>query len=265
MTTLVQGLSPTQRERFEARGLVKVEHVVPRRVAEDMASRLWGELARKHHIHRSERRTWRIERPAQLRAIQDSGAFRGMGSPEIVAILDDLMGRGRWERPDHWGQPLVCFPRNAGRWDVPHQSWHLDLPAEPKWQGKLVGRLFLILAPLAQRGGGTLVAAGSHRIVQALVDETAELQSSSQMRKRLQSKSRWFADLMAPRRLGEPDRIGRFMGAETVIDGVPLQVEEMTGEPGDLYLMHPAALHAAAPNVLSEPRLVLAQFVMPKP
>jgi ectoine hydroxylase-related dioxygenase (phytanoyl-CoA dioxygenase family) len=55
------------------------------------------------------------------------------------------------------------------------------------------------------------------------------------------------------------------MEAETVVDGVPLQVEEMTGEPGDLYLMHPAALHAAAPNVLSEPRLVLAQFVMPKP
>jgi hypothetical protein len=54
------------------------------------------------------------------------------------------------------------------------------------------------------------------------------------------------------------------MSAATNVDGVPVRVEEMTGDPGDLFLMHPAALHAAAPNVLEAPRLVLAQFVYPK-
>jgi ectoine hydroxylase-related dioxygenase (phytanoyl-CoA dioxygenase family) len=263
MTTAVLGLSADQRRAFDERGLVKLPRAIARSAAEEMAQRLWAELARRHHIHRRERKTWRIERPADLRAIQDSDAFRAMASPTVVAALDELMGRGGWERPPHWGQPLVCFP-SQHRWDVPHKSWHLDLPAEPRWQGKLVGRIFAIVAPLEPQGGGTLVAIGSHRIVQALVDDARELQSSADMRRRLQSKSRWFADLMAPTRLGELKRIERFMESETVVDGVPLRVDEMTGEPGDVFFMHPAVLHAAAPNVLTEPRLVLSQFVMPK-
>jgi ectoine hydroxylase-related dioxygenase (phytanoyl-CoA dioxygenase family) len=47
------------------------------------------------------------------------------------------------------------------------------------------------------------------------------------------------------------------------VDGVEVRVEEMTGDPGDIWLMHPAALHAAAPNVREAPRLVLAQLVLP--
>ena len=42
------------------------------------------------------------------------------------------------------------------------------------------------------------------------------------------------------------------------------QVAEMTGDPGDVWLMHPNAVHAGAPNVLEAPRLVLTQFVLPK-
>jgi ectoine hydroxylase-related dioxygenase (phytanoyl-CoA dioxygenase family) len=54
------------------------------------------------------------------------------------------------------------------------------------------------------------------------------------------------------------------MDRATRVAGVPLQVEEMTGQPGDLYLMHPRALHAGAPNATDQPRLVLSQFVLPK-
>lgn len=35
------------------------------------------------------------------------------------------------------------------------------------------------------------------------------------------------------------DRIQRCMNDDTVIDGVPLRVVELTGEPGDVVLMHP--------------------------
>ena len=54
------------------------------------------------------------------------------------------------------------------------------------------------------------------------------------------------------------------MAAPTVVNGVPVQVTEIVGEPGDLWLMHPAALHTLAPNVLETPRLVLAQFIYPR-
>lgn len=250
-------------ETFEARGIVRLPGAVPRRTAEEMAERLWQELARKHGARRREPATWRPERPSGFASLQKSGVFKAMASPDVRAVLDDLLGRDKWEQPTSWGQPLVCFPRNFGRWDVPHQSWHLDLPADPKRHAMMVGRLFAVLAPLHAQGGGTLVAAGSHRLVAKLADGARVQQSSSMMRKRLQSEHRWFADLMSLDK-SRDDRIARFMKVATDVKGVPCQVEEMTGEPGDVYLMHPAALHAAAPNVLEAPRMVLAQFVYPK-
>jgi ectoine hydroxylase-related dioxygenase (phytanoyl-CoA dioxygenase family) len=259
MTTVLQGLSRQDRQRFDERGLVKLPGLVARRTAEQMADRLWQELARRHHIQRRDRATWRTERPADFKSLRKTDAFRTMATPEMRAVLDGLLGRG-WLEPDAWGQPLVCFPTQH-RWDVPHRHWHLDLPAHPERFRLLVGRLFLILAPLRARGGGTLVATGSQRLVEALSDRADVELSSSAMRKHL-AQHRWFAELMSPTR--DFDRAERFMAAPTAIDGVVVQVEEMTGEPGDVFLMHPAALHAAALNALDEPRLVLTQFVYPK-
>jgi len=260
------GLSHEQRQRFDERGLVRLDRAVPPRLAEEMADRLWQGLGRKHGAQRRAPSTWRTERPASFQALQKSGAFKGMASPRVRTMLDDLLGRDAWTAPPHWGQPLVCFPKAHSRWDVPYQSWHLDLPADPTRFSMMVGRLFLILAPLRPQGVGTLVATGSHRIVQRLANRAGDQQSSSAMRKRLQAEHRWFADLMSPDPAGDKSRgrVARFMETATEVSHVPLQVEEMTGEPGDLYLMHPAVLHAAAPNLLDAPRLVLSQFVMPK-
>jgi hypothetical protein len=257
------GLSRADRERFDERGLVKLPGLVARAAVEDMVDRLWRTLASKDGARRGEPKTWRVEQPAQWRALQDSDAFKAMGGPAVRAVLDDLMGRDRWEAPEHWGQPLVRFPRPHGRWDVPTQAWHLDLPANPDNRNRLVGRVFLLLAPLRPQGGGTLVALGSHRIVERLMDRAGDRLSSADVRKQLKDHHRWFHDLMTPDKTRR-DRAAGFMEAETQVDGVALQVEEMVGEPGDVLLMHPLALHAGAPNMLAEPRLALTQFVMPK-
>ena len=62
----------------------------------------------------------------------------------------------------------------------------------------------------------------------------------------------------------DDDRTARFMDQEERVDGVACQVAEMTGEPGDVWLMHPNILHNSAPNALETPRLALTQFVAPK-
>lgn len=46
-----------------------------------------------------------------------------------------------------------------------------------------------------------------------------------------------------------------------VIRGVPVRVEELTGEAGDVIVMHPRLLHAVAPNTLDTPRMMLLQFL----
>ena len=52
------------------------------------------------------------------------------------------------------------------------------------------------------------------------------------------------------------------MAEGAVVGGVAVRVDEMTGEAGDLILMHPAVLHASAPNARERPRLALAATVM---
>lgn len=261
MTTLTQVLSKAQRVQFEERGLLKLEGFVPRRTAETMADTLWKELARQHHIHRRDPSTWTKERPTQFPALKTSGGFRALASPDVRALADELLGRGQWVEPPYWGQPLVAFPTQQ-RWEIPHKNWHLDLPAHPERFRLPIARLFLLLAPLAPRGGGTLVAAGSHRLVERLADQAGAELSSSAMRKHLLATHRWFGELMSPTR--DFSRAERFMGRPTVVDGVPVQVEEITGEPGDLYLMHAAALHTLSPNNREQPRLALAQSIFPK-
>jgi ectoine hydroxylase-related dioxygenase (phytanoyl-CoA dioxygenase family) len=261
MTTLAQSLTKEQRQRFDDRGLVKLEGFVPRKTAEMMADRLWQELARGHKIHRRDRSTWTQERPMDFKALQKSGAFRALATPEVRSLADELIGRGQWVEPPYWGQPLVCFPTQH-RWDVPHKNWHLDLPAHPQRFRLPIARFFLLLAPLKRGGGGTLVVTGSHRLVEGLADQAQAELPSSAMRKQLLGQHRWFGELMSQTR--DFSRVERFMAAPALVDGVPVQVEEITGEPGDLWLMHAAALHTSSPNNRDEPRLALAQSIFPK-
>lgn len=255
------GLTPDERGAFEARGFVKLPGAVSRSAVAGMADRLWAELARKDGVQRGSPSTWRQERIFGFQALQASGAFKAMASPRVRAALDDLLGA--WFEPADWGQPLVCFPGAGEAWNVPRQDWHFDGPIDPAPRRALIGRVFLILEPLRPQGGGTLVATGSHRIAAALADAAGVQQSSSDMRKRLQGLHPWFADLMH----GEdgPERTARYMERETTVSGVPLRLEEMTGEPGDVWLMHHNALHGGSPNVLDRPRLALSQFVQPRP
>jgi len=253
------GLTEDERRRFHERGLVRLDGFVPAATAEAMAERLWADLARRQGIQRQAPGAWRVERPFRFQALQAYGAFDAMATPAMTALLDDLMGRDRWAAPVHWGQPLVCFP-TPGEWDLPHVGWHLDGPCDPVPRRTMVGRLFLIVAPLEARGGGTLVATGSHRLVEANADRAGVQLNSAESRRRLRAEHPWFDELMSPGR----GRIARFMDAEAEAGVVAPRVEEMTGQPGDLFLMHPRALHAAAPNKADRPRLVVTQFVAPR-
>ena len=256
-------LSAEQRRRFDERGLVRLEGLIARDATEAMANRLWQEMARKHGIRRGDPATWRKERPAQFGPFQKTGAFNAMATPELRGVLDDLIGQDFWDEPRGWGLPLVCFPTESGPWDVPHKIWHLDLTPDPRRVDMMVGRVFVLLAPLRAKGGGTLVATGSHRVVARMTAGLGAQLSSLEVRKRLVQAHAWFADLMATPRPGD-DRVARFMASATVADGVPLQVEEITGEPGDVFLMHPHALHGLSANTLDAPRLALTQTICPK-
>jgi hypothetical protein len=71
----------------------------------------------------------------------------------------------------------------------------------------------------------------------------------------------WLCGLWKPGDGG--DRAQRYMNDGTIIDGVPLRVVELTGEPGEVILLHCDCVHAAAPNRLTEPRMMLTGMAGP--
>jgi hypothetical protein len=46
------------------------------------------------------------------------------------------------------------------------------------------------------------------------------------------------------------------MDRETIVEGAPLRVVELTGRPGDMVFCHPLVIHCAAPNRGTRPRFV---------
>ncbi len=46
------------------------------------------------------------------------------------------------------------------------------------------------------------------------------------------------------------------MDRETIVEGVPLRVAELTGEPGDMVFCHPLMVHCVAPNRGTRPRFM---------
>lgn len=52
------------------------------------------------------------------------------------------------------------------------------------------------------------------------------------------------------------------MGSSHEVDGVPIEIIEMAGEPGDVFVTHLQVFHCAAPNATDTPRLMLGKAVM---
>ena len=250
-------LTPEQRDEFRDLGLVRLRSAIAPADVDQMCDLLWSALAR-HGIYREAPETWISERVTGIQAATRSQAFAAMGGAVVCSALDDLFGPSVWKRPPRWGQPLVTFPTER-KWDVPHSSWHLDANAmrsSTKLPGVVV---FTYLASVPERGGGTVVVAGSHRIVAdfaAELDPTDEGRSAD-VRRALKSAEPWLRGLWS--RDDDVDRVRRFMVEGGVIRGIPVRVIELTGEPGDVIIWHPWLFHAAASNSLSHPRLMLRQ------
>ena len=253
MTTL----TAEQRDALETRGLVRLPGAIDPRDAAAMADRLWATLAAKHGIQKDAPATWTVERPSNLGHLCATGAFAKCASPAVTAVLDDLLGA--WTPPKTWGPVLVCFPGREPTWSLPHRNWHLDSPADG--QAAMLTRLarvFAILAPLEAQGGATVVVEGSHTLAEREARAAGRQLSSAEVRERL-ARHAWLKDLATAG--DRKARIRRFMDEPTEVDGVELRVTELTGQPGDIWLMHPNCLHAGAPNVRAAPRMVVTQWI----
>ena len=249
-------LSPDATAEFERTGLLRLPAAVPAAAVADMRDRFWAVLTAEHGIEPDRPDTWTVEHPRHLQGLKRAGAFNPMATGMVLEALDVLLGAGGWSPPKTWGLPLVTFPVKGAEWTLPSSGWHVDsYGPDHELPGVTV---FAFLAPVAARGGGTAVLAGSHRLVNHHIATTGSWRPA-EVKAALAADHPWLRELWAAG--PQAGRVARYLDEGATIDGVPLRVLELTGAPGDVVLMHPRTLHAPAPNTLATPRMMLVEII----
>lgn len=246
-------LTDEQLRVFHEDGFVALEGAVSLDAVARMRERIWRRLEHKGAV-RDDPSTWRPEQTFGLRNAR-KGDPDPHDSPVFTSALDDVFGTGVWRTPATWGQVLVTFP-SAGPWDVPHRPWHLDhrydQPPDVIWGVNV----FLFVDVVEPRGGGTLVVRGSPRHVRRFTEQARPAKrTQKQWRTAFDARIPWFRALSDPSDVD--DRVERFLSV-TDVDGIPTQVVELTGRPGDVVLCHPWLVHNIGPNVTARPRMMRA-------
>ena len=251
-------LTAEQVDEFDKAGIIRLPGAVPSDQTAAMRNRVWTMLERKHQILRDDRSTWRGQRVAGTRDLGKSETFEEVASPQVCAAIDDLLGAGKWIRPQNWASLLISLPNPDDENDRIYHAWHLDAPAAATQELEFYGlRIFVCLARLAPAGGGTMFVAGSHRLARNIAKRAGAAQlHSHDARKVMAQEYPWLKALQTR----GADR-SQFMQGGVEIDGITMRVVEMIGEPGDATIVHPLMLHASSKNCSDEPRMVLTSFI----
>jgi hypothetical protein len=251
-------LSAGQRAEFEERGLLRLPGFVDAKIAAELRDQVHARM-RERALVPDPRPPGFLLHPSRLASLTKRRSFASFWGEGIAALVDDLLGAGRWHPPEDAGQILsVSFPSEE-RWVLPHKMWHLDYMA-PAALTDLPGlQLFACVDRIEPRGGGTLVACGTHRLIDALRrrEGSGWEGRSADVRGRLKASVPWLRELCSLRE-GE-DRDARFLLRATPFEGTSLEVVELVGEAGDAYAMHPWILHSLSRNCGARPRLALTQ------
>jgi hypothetical protein len=256
MGTQFTTLTSSDIQRFERDGYIVVTQAFSRADALAMEGRWWSELADTHGIRRDDRSSWR-QIPGNLKAAKRDPIQARILTERVRGVFDDLLGTGTWSPPKDWGVTLVTFPK-PGAWEVPAHFWHWDNPAELHLDRPRGLFVVSFIGPVAPRSGGTLILSGSPRLItqqerRIPADQRGGL--GTKPWERFHRADPWLMALTG-RAPSPADRIDAFMDRETIVEGVPLRVVELTGEPGDMVVCHPVMAHCAAANRGARPRFM---------
>jgi hypothetical protein len=247
-----------QRGRLDTVGWARVPGVVGPDAVAAMADAVWASLAARG-VDRDRPASWPVGFVGKHQKLRTRRVFDPFGAaPATVAVVDGLLGPGRWRGDRPWGPALVTFPE-PGPWTLPHKIWHFDLPGRGDPDRADVVRMFGYVADAAEQGGATLVVEGSHELVRRRVAAAPgqDAGSSADLRRALLG-SPWFRALC---REGGGNRIRRFMVDGDEVDGVRVRVAELTAAAGDLVVMQPWTMHNLSMNCRATPRMMVTHTI----
>lgn len=233
-------------------GIVRLHEAFDPAQATRMRAVVWRELGRAG-VREAEPATWPSGRQggkAWKRGALDHRAFQAFWTPAVVSALDALLGAKAWTRPTKPNGILLTFPEpgeTVRQLDPLHSDFAMDIPAEPLF----AVNLFSFIASVRSRSGGTLVIRNSHRVVQRYLDTLPPRFPRTKAATQFAVDNSWLVSMArrAP------------IGATHDCSGIEVQLEELTGEPGDVVMTHPWTLHAGATSAGTTPRIMLRHHV----
>ena len=256
-------LSQEEKESFVKWGFVKIDALIPNEVVDPIREAVLDRL-RRHGFWGEE--GW--EAPADAEAekklrntikeiSRSSKSLRPILTERVLSYARDLVSGDEVEMSPPITQFLFTAPRSYvmnhdgrwnGKWEVPRNIWHLDMPRS-RSIGPPGPEMFTFLNKVEPKGGGTLILAGSHRLL-----NDVDYLSSKGVKRKLKRHA-YFRELTVK---GDGDR-SRFLEEIGYIDNVPVKVVELTGDPGDVYFVDLRLLHSLGANTSDQPRMMIAQ------
>ena len=221
---------------------------------------MWRRMHQVHGIERDNPATWNVEWPAAHLTEQQSGLSPAqMATSAFQAAAGALLGANAWRLPQEWSGALISFPKRDGAaWSVVADGWHWDtedVAAHLDRPQSLF--IFAVFSHIEPQGGGTLLLAGSHHLLQRFFTALTPTQQAAKrkaLREQFYRSSPYLAALTGKVPY-DGDRIAHFM-AEADDNGVAVRAVEVTGQPGDAFVCHPSLLHAVSINCRTVPRLM---------
>ncbi len=250
-------VSPSQIHEFRNRGVLRLRDFHSSEICNQLVDTFWDAISR-YGVLGDDQSTWTFTgNPAfEFRPLKNALKRTNLSvlyTARLRELAQVLVGE---DSLIEWSaQWLITFPHLPSRypnkvWEVPRTIWHTDCPRLP--ESKAPGVVVLnYLSDVGPKGGGTVVIAGSH----LLYRDERERVSSRQFKRKLK-RHEFFQVLYSK----SPDRPADLRGAKAIVEGVEVEVTELTGAARDVVILDGRLLHSIAENVGTTPRLMARTF-----
>lgn len=248
----------TMLDTFLDRGLVRVPAAFTTAQASAMSDAIWRHVTRTTPCRRNDPSTWN-GRPINFKKLKAHSSFAALTRNTATSkALDGIFGAGQWTNAKAGPQILMTFP-NAAQWQLPNRLWHTDSGFEHRTFPPFGVKLFACVEPVRPGGGGTLAIAGSHRMVERYRPTLArdERGAVSAHWSGVMRQDPWLRQVAHPNRT----ETGALMDGPHDADGIELEIVELTGEPGDVWITHLHTFHCVSPNARDTPRMMIAEAI----
>lgn len=230
-------LQDLDKKTFSEQGILALRGFLPRKLTEAARDSILSELKRLKLIVNGKIASAKIR---DLPIFQQTGQLAQMFGrrDEVDRLFTDNLLTAVQSLGDAMLRPspaqtLLSLPHKTD-WSLNQLNWHLDLkvPKEDQIPGV---QAFILIDDVQPQGGATLALAGSHKLHYIARDGNAH------------EVLRRHSDFSAtPEKYLKPQ----------MVEGTPVQIIEMCGKAGDVYLMDLRILHTPSINAQRNIRMM---------